>query len=746
MTDTTTDGVLGHRICPLCEAGCGLEIGRRDGRWLIRGDRLDPFSKGFLCPKGTALGALHEDPDRLRSPVIRRGDDPATATWEPVGWDEAFAEIADRLTAVVAAHGREALAVYVGNPNAHSHENAFFLPGLIRSLGTRHVYSASTVDQMPKHVSSGLLFGDPDAIPVPDLDRTDLLLMLGANPLESNGSLCTAPDFPGRLDALRRRGGRLVVVDPRRTRTATIADTHLAIRPGTDAHLLVGLAHVLLRDDLARPGRLAEWCRDLDHLPAAVAPFTPEAVGAVTGLGADAVETLARDLAAAPTAAVYARIGAHTTRFGSLAAWATDVVNVLTGNLDRPGGAMFTLSGHQSRGSGAGRGFTTGRWTGRVGGAPEVRGELPVAHLAEEILVPGPGQVRALFTVAGNPVLSTPDSARLDHALAGLDLMVSVDPWLNETTRRAHVVLPPPGPLARSHYDIGLAGLAVRNIAKWSPALLPHDGPPEWQILARLTAVIGGEAPDDDGRGVAEALVQARAQRVATKLGLDPAEVREAVRGPARSPADELLDLMLRSGAWGDGFGARADGLSLARLEADHHGLDLGPLVPRLPEVLRTTDGRIDLLPAPIRSDLDRLADDLHRDRAGHLVLVGRRHLRSNNSWLHNVPVLVKGRERCTLQVHPDDATRLGLRDGGRALVRSAVGQLDTPVEVTDEIRPGVVSLPHGWGHDLPGVRLRVAGERPGVNSNVLTDPGSIDPLSGTAELNGIPVEVEAVP
>ncbi len=732
--------VLGHRTCPLCEATCGLEIGKRGDEWLIRGDRDDPFSKGFLCPKGSAIGALHDDPDRLAGPVIRRGDDPATATWEEVSWDEAFAEIERRLTEVVDTHGRQALGAYVGNPNAHNHESSFFLPPLLRALGSTNLFSASTVDQMPKHVSSGMLFGSPDIIPVPDLDRTDFLLMLGANPVESNGSLCTAPDFPGRLKAIVDRGGRFVCVDPNFTRTAALATDHLAIRPGTDAHFLLALTHEVVSSGAADLGTLAEHCDGFDELAGHLAPFTADAVAPVTGIDAGTIRSLAADLAAAPSAAVYARIGAHTTRFGTLASWATELLNLVTGNLDRPGGAMFPLAAHARRGSGSGRGFVTGRWASRVRGLPEVRAEFPAAALAEEITTPGDGQIRALFTVAGNPVLSCPDAGAIDDALAQLDLLVSVDPWLNETTRHAHVILPPPGPLARSHYDVAFTTLSVRNVAKWSPPTVEAHGPAEWEILARLTLLLGGEGPDGDPWAVAEATLAFQLERAARALDRPVEELRGELTTVGRSGADQVLDVLIRAGEYGDRFGAVPDGLSLDYLAANPHGVDLGPLGPRIPEILRTPDGRIPIVPEPIAADLGRLVADLERDRDGEYLLVGRRHVRSNNSWMHNVRVLVKGKPRCTLLVNPSDAATLGLRDGATATVSSAVGTVAVPVEIADTIRPGVVSLPHGWGHDRKGARLSIAAAHAGVNSNLLTDPEPVDPLSGNAELNAIPV------
>jgi anaerobic selenocysteine-containing dehydrogenase len=743
------------RTCPLCEASCGLEItlradatGREEVQ-RIRGDRHDVFSKGYICPKGSTLARLHEDPDRLRTPMIRRD-----GTHVPATWDEAWAEIDARLGAVIERHGRGALAAYVGNPTAHSLSAMTFSRVLLTGLGTRHRFSASTVDQMPRHVASGYVFGSPVAISVPDLDRTDYLMILGANPYASNGSVCTAADFPGRLQAIRRRGGRLVVVDPRLSSTAEEADEWVSIRPGTDAVLLAAIANTMLVEGLADPGaHLVDHVAGLDDLPAALAPFTADVAAGVTGVSADTIVRLARELAAAPSAAVYGRIGTTTTEFGSTASWLIDVVNVLSGNLDRPGGSMFATpvaGGATTRGTpGSGRGFTVGRGHSRVGGHPEVMGEYPVAALAEEILTPGDGRIRALVTLAGNPVLSTPNSEQLARALDDLEFMVSIDLYLNETTRHADVVLPPPSQLQRSHYDLLLLQFAVRNVANYSPAVLPlEDGQPdEWEIIAKLTAIAQGAGVDADPSTVDDLAISGLVERAVTSehsviAGRDAGEILAELAASGRRGPDRMLDFMLRTGPFGDGFGANPQGTSLDDLIAHPHGRDFGGLVPRVPEVLRTPSGKIELAPEVFVADLARLADRLDELGRSGLVLVGRRHLRSNNSWMHNVKVLVKGRPRCTLQVHPDDAAALGLLDGGAATVTSRVGSVRAPVEVTDHIRPGVVSLPHGWGHDVAGTQLRVAAEHAGVNSNILSDDAAMDPLSGTSVLNGIPVEV----
>ena len=719
--------VTATRTCPLCEATCGLELTLADGRVeRIRGDAQDVFSHGFVCPKALSLKELHEDPDRLRTPLRRRADG---SGFDPCTWDDAFALIDAGLRGVLERAGgdRNAIAAYVGNPAAHGLAGPLYGRVLLKALGSRNIFTASTVDQYPKQLSSGLLFGGALTVAVPDLDRTDFVLLLGANPLASNGSLMTAPDVRGRLKAIQARGGRVVVVDPRRTRTATLADQHVAIRPGTDALLLMAMVGVLFDEGLVSLGRLAEFVRDEDLAAVAelAAPFTPERVAAATGVEADVTRRLARALAAAERAVVYGRIGTTTQVFGTTASWLVDVLNVLTGNLDREGGALFPLP---ATGEPSGR-PRVGRWSSRVRGLDEIFGELPVACLAEEIETPGDGQVRALITLAGNPAVSTPNAARLDAALEQLDFMVSIDLYVTETSRHADVILPAPSPLERSHYDVALYGFAVRNVANYSPRALPlADGMvDEWRTLLRLAGVVSGQGPDVD----VDALDDLVAAGLAQRLGVDAAAAGDW-RGPER-----LVDLMLRAGPYG---------LTLDDLVAAPHGIDLGPLQSRLPAPLRTESGLIELAPAPLVADVARLEAALDDAGGDGLLLVGRRHLRSNNSWMHNLPLLVRGPARCTVQVHPDDAARLGLADGAPARVRSRVGAIELPVEVTDEVMAGVVSVPHGWGHAVPGVGWSRAAGVGGANSNTLTDELAVDPLSGTAILNGIPVEVEPAP
>jgi anaerobic selenocysteine-containing dehydrogenase len=727
--------------CPLCEATCGLAIELDDDRvGAVRGDADDVFSRGYLCPKGALIGELEHDPERLTAPRVRRDGRLVDTSWE-----DAFAEVAARLRPLIDEHGPDSVAVYLGNPNAHTLAGQLYARPLIKALRTRNVFSASSVDQLPKHVSCGLMFGDPLAIPVPDIDRTDLLVVLGGDPRTSNGSLWTAPDLPGRLDALRRRGGRLVVVDPRRSRTAAKADLHLAVRPGTDALLLAAIVTTLVEEDLVALGEhLRPHVAGAEVVARELADLTAERVAPVCDVPAAAIRQLARDLAAAPRAVVYGRLGTTTVRHGTVASWLVDVVNALTGNLDREGGAMFPQPAHHRPGSG--RPFRMARWTSRVRALPEAIGELPVATLVDEIETPGPGQVRAVVVVGGNPVLSTPDAARLDAALAGLELVVAIDPFQGATARHADVLLPPPGPLQRSHCDLVFAGLSVRNVTNYSPPArpAPPGQPDEWEILLTLAAIAtGATTPVDVDQ--ADAFV---AYRTAEALVADPrADVADrdveallAAVGDRRGP-ERLLDLLLRAGPYGDGFRGDGHGLTLATLEAAPHGIDHGPLAPRLPDRLRTESGAVELAPAVLVAAVDALRQELGRP-VPDLVLVGRRHLRTNNSWSHNSPGLGKGRTPCVLHVHPLDASRHGLVDGAVATVRSAVGAIEVDVEVTEDLRPGVVSLPHGFGHDLEGVELTVARRRRGANSNVLTDPTVLDVVSGNAVLNGIPVEV----
>jgi len=733
-----------HRVCTLCEATCGLAIEVEGRRVLaIRGDADDPFSRGHMCAKAPALADLHEDPDRLRRPVKR-----TDTGFVEISWEEAFELAAEGLLAVRTQGGADAIALYRGNPSIHDLGSTLYYIVLQRALGTRNRFSAGSLDTWPRYVQVSSMFGGMLHIPVPDLDRTSHLLVIGANPIVSNGSLMTAPDLRGRLKALRERGGKLVVIDPRRTETADLADAHHFIRPGADAALLLAMIHTLFDEGRVDLGRCGDFASGLDTVGKCVDRYTPERVAPRCGIDEETIRRLARELAGADAAVVYGRMGACCQPFGTLACWAIDLLNALTGNLDRPGGAMFARAAAPLDFAFAqgGEGIRFGRHQSRVSGYDEIFGELPMAALAEEIETDGDGRVRALITYCGNPVVSAPDSDRLDAALDSLDFMVSIDFYVNETTRHAKVILPPPGPLENDTYDLSLYNLAIRNVAKWSRAAFEVEpgGLSVWEIVLELAGRIMGLGELETGQvddlvlrqlvtlALAGSPLADQLDRVVEALGKQP--------GPAR-----LLDLLLRLGPYGDGFGRAPNGLTLARVAEHEHGLDLGPLEPALPGKLATASGRIELAPPRILGDLPRLDAWLEAEPVADFILIGRRDPRSMNSWLHNSERLLRGRDRCTVHIHPDDARRLGLRDGSAARLSTEAGELIAPVELSDRLMPGVVSLPHGWGHDLPGVGLGVASGRPGVNTNRLLAAREVDVPSGASVLNGVPVTVKAV-
>lgn len=711
-----------HRACNLCEAICGIAIELLGSRITkIRGDDDDPLSRGHICPKAVALQDVHDDPDRLRRPLARRG-----GSWAEIPWQQAFEEAATRLSAVQRAHGGNAVAVYQGNPTVHNHGALLYAQLLTKALRTRNRFSATSVDQLPHMLASLLMFGHQLLLPVPDIDRTDFLLMLGANPLASNGSLMTAPDVRRRLLAIRKRGGRLIVIDPRRTETAEIADRHLFIRPGTDALLLMAFVRTLFEEGLHRPGRLESFSDGIDTLRHAALAFPPERVSPLVGIPGQAIRELARDFANAPSAAAYGRVGVSTQEFGGLCCWLLNAINVLTGNLDRPGGAMFprpaadvvaVLARIGQRGH-----FEKGRT--RVRGMPEFGGEYPASALAEEIETEGEGQIRALVTSAGNPVLSTPNGARLERALPRLEYMVAIDFYLNETTRHAHLILPPTSALERDHYDLVFHALAIRNTAKYSPPLFEprKDARHDWQILLELARRL-----------------DAKNGRLGLRARLGYAAARHL--GP-----HGIVDLLLRFGPYGASLNPLRRGLTLQRLRESPHGVDLGPLAPCLPARLYTKARRIDVAPARLVADVARLEAAAAARAPNGLLLIGRRDLRSNNSWMHNSERLLKGKERCTLLMHPEDAAARGLAHGQPVRLTTRAGSITAPLELSESVMRGVVSLPHGWGHGRPGVRLGVAALRPGASLNDLTDDQRADALCGTAVLNGVPVEIAACP
>ena len=713
-----------YRTCNLCEAMCGVEV-ELDGKEVvsIRGDERDVFSRGHVCPKATALKDLYDDPDRLKQPVRRVGD-----RWEPMSWDDAFTEVVDRLQKIQEEHGRDTVGVYLGNPNAHNFGTLVFGPPFLRTLGSKNRFSATSCDQLPLMLASYFMFGHQLLFPVPDVDRTDFMMLIGANPLASNGSIMAAPGIKKRLEAIGKRGGKVVVVDPRRCETARLADEHVFIQPGTDALFLLGLLHEVCAEGIDL-GRISDSVKNADRIPELAKAYPPEQTEAITGVPAETVKRLARELRAAPKAVLYGRVGACTQEFGSLCMWLINVLNTVTGNLDEPGGAMFASPAIEVRGTaggfGAGRG-SYGRWKSRVRGLPEFGGELPSSVMAEEMLTEGEGRIRAMITIAGNPVLSTPNGGQLDRGYASLDFAVSIDFFINETSRHADIILPPVSPIQRSHYDLALYLTAVRNIAKYSPPpFVLKDGElDDWQILCELSSRLA-----------------ARRHGKLSKQYLTARATQKA--GPER-----VLDLGLRIGAYGKRFNPLGTGLSLGKLKKNPHGIDLGPMQSTIPDVLPEKHGPVDLAPDIFVEDLDRLRARFPATEAtaanGQLLLIGRRQLRSNNSWMHNSQRLMKGKPRCTVMINPEDAERLGVKSGDQVSLSSRVGQVTAPAEVTSDMMAGVVSLPHGFGHGRDGVQLSVATSHPGVSINDLTDDQRIDVLGGNAAFCGVPVTLKA--
>jgi anaerobic selenocysteine-containing dehydrogenase len=683
-----------YRACNLCEAICGLEITVVDGRVSdLRGDAHDPLSHGHICPKGSALVDLYDDPDRLKRPLLREG-----STHREISWDEAYAIVGTRLQAIVAEHGDDAVAIYLGNPTVHNSGTILSMGGFTKALKTRNRFSATSVDQLPHHLAAAAMFGHPLLMPVPDIDRTHYFLVMGANPLVSNGSIMTAPGMRDRMRAVRERGGKVVVIDPRRTETARAADEHHFVRPGSDAALLLALLATIFEEGLASLGRLADCTDGFAELRALVQPFTAERVASHAGIDATTIRHIAREFAGAERAVAYGRVGLSTQTFGTLCQWLVNALNAVTGNLDEPGGAMFPLPAFDlTLGAKAGATYF-GRYHSRVRRLPEYEGEFPVATMADEMLEAGPGQVRAFVSIAGNPVLSTPGGARLDRALAQLDFVVAVDPYLNETTRHAHVILPPAIGLETENYDVIFHHFAVRNTARYSDALFPigSDQRYDYQIFEGLRLALTGK--------------------------------------PSVHPR-ERLEMGLRAGP---------RTTSIAELREHPHGVDYGPLEPGFPKRLLTADARVKLVPAAFAGDVARLERDLAIP-APELVLIGRRQLRGNNSWMHNAPRLMRGPERCTLQIHPSDATARAIAAGDEVELRSRVGAIVVPVEISDEVMPGVVSLPHGFGHDKAGARLGLASAHAGASLNDVTDTERLDELSGNAALNGIEVSLRVL-
>lgn len=713
------------RTCTLCEANCGLRFDVEGNRILsVRPDAEDPFSQGYVCPKGIAIAAVHDDPDRLRSPMRRVGPD----RFEPIGWDEALDLAAAGLRRVRDAGGGDALAVYWGNPIIHNHGALVVRGGVNRALGTRNVFGAGSQDVSPRFAASWYLYGSSLALPIPDIDRTDYFLCVGANPMVSNGSVMTAPDMRGRIRRLRARGGRIVVVDPRRSETAEEADEHVAIRPGTDAAFLLGLAAAVLTRRGADAVAKDAPVHGLEEIVPRLRAIDPDAVARFTGVPREISERLAREFLERPTSVAYSRIGVCNARYGTLATYATDLLNLVAGRLGRTGGAMFpTPAIDVSRIVKLTRDDGQGRWRTRVRGLPETLGEVPSAALAEEMETPGDGQVRALLTFAGNPVLSAPNGRRIAAALSKLEFMVSIDLYVNETTRHADLILPPAWSLAEEHMDLFFPLMSVRNTARWSPPVVER-GPTErhdWEILLALATRLGG---GPTGMRAADLAI-----RAAGKLGY-------------RWSPRPTIDFLLRTGAFGDRYLPWRKGLSLRRLEGEPHGLDLGPLEEGVVRRLGHRDRRVHVAAPEILRAWDALDTALAPAGAVQegLLLIGRRELRSNNSWMHNVAALTSGAERCLLFLHPKDAATHGVGDGDTVVMESRVHRGEVRVRVTEEIAPGVVSLPHGWGHAAAAPFQRVAGGRPGVSMNDWTDEAEVEGVVGQSILNGVPVRITA--
>ncbi|MGD9959760.1 molybdopterin-dependent oxidoreductase [Nocardioides sp.] len=697
-------------VCNLCEAICGLELTVEDRTVLsVRGDDADPLSRGHICPKGVAIGDVYADPDRLRKPVRRILLD-GEAHWDEIGWEEAFDLVADGLARATNDHGRDAVGIYLGNPNVHSLGSMTHGQALVKTLPTRNRFSATSVDQLPHQLVAHLMYGHQLMLPVPDIDRTSYFLVFGANPMASNGSLMTVPDFPQRLRDLKARGGAMVLFDPRRTETAKVATEHHFIRPGSDVHVLLAMLQVLFEESLTAP---PAFVTGLEVVADAVAAFTPERAERASGVSADEIRRIAREFAAAPAAAAYGRIGVSTTAWGTVAQWALQVLNLVTGNLDREGGTMLTSPAIDAVGRGLiGKGHH-GLWKSRVRGLPESGGELPVAALREEIETPGEGQIRAVLTMSGNPVLSTPDGAGLDRALAGLDFMAAVDIYINETTRHADVILPPTTALERDHYDLVFQTLAVRNTARFTPAVFDksREQRHDWEIYREV------------------------ARRLGRRLNRKP-PLKKRLLSRARLAVSPtfLIGQLLRSDK---------AGVTISQLRRHPSGVDLGPLRPgAFPARLQTSHKLVMAAPDLVMDDLVRLAES-DPPPTDDLLLIGRRHQRDCNSWLHNASRLTRGRERHQLLMNPGDLTARGLRDGSTVTVTSRVGTVRVEVQSTSDLMPGVVSLPHGFGHQLPGTRMQGAAQVEGVSINDLTDPELLD-ISGNAALSGVPVTVTA--
>ena len=693
-----------YRTCNLCEAMCGLEIKYNNtGVVSIKGDKEDTFSNGHICPKAVALQDLYTDKDRLKSPIKK-----TKTGWQEITWEEAFDEVANKIQSIQKKYGNNAVGTYKGNPTVHNFGMMLFGSDFSKSLKTQQKYTATSVDQLPHHISSLKMFGHQMLIPIPDIDNTDFMLIIGGNPAVSNGSMMTAPDFSNRLKAIQKRGGKFVVIDPRHTETAKIADQHLFIKPGKDALLLMALLYVIFDENLTKKETLQKHSNNWDLIKNIAKKYSPEQVAEIIGISADEIKNLARSFSKAKTAVCYGRLGISTQEFGGVCTWLINTINIVTGNFNKKGGAMFTLPAADLVGMAVKTG-TTGsfdRRRSRLRNLPEYSGEYPVVALAEEILTKGEGQIKAMITMAGNPVLSTPNGKKLAKAFEQLEFMVAIDIYINETTQYADIILPTTTGLETAHYDLAFHQLAVRNTTKYSPVLFKktENQKHDWEILNALTKKLSGK------------------------------------ENPATP--EMILDYMLQNGPYKD------ENISVKTLKENPHGIDLGPLKPCLPKRLFTKDKKIELAPDLFLADLDRLEIQAkywqeEEKSVYNFSLIGRRHLRSNNSWMHNSTRLTKGKELCTLLVNPKDAEKLQFKNKEMVRVSSVVGSVDIAIEISNEMMPNVVSIPHGWGHNYENIKMETAQKNAGVSINDLTNPDKIDALTGNANFSGTKVKIE---
>ena len=708
---TKTNEQTHFRTCNLCEAMCGIVI-QHDGENVlsIKGDKDDPFSKGYICPKATALQDLHEDSDRLRHPVERTANG-----WKEISWLEALDKVAAGIQSVQKKHGQNAFGIYLGNPNVHNLGGMLTIKHLLSSIKTRSRFSATSIDQLPHHIVSMHLFGHMLRIPVPDVNRTQYMLIIGGNPLASNGSIMTAPNMRQKLKDIKARDGKVVVIDPRRTETADIASEHHFIRPATDVLLLLAMLNEIYLQGYAdkaraKNNRAAALAPEIERIVDFAKDYSAESVADITGIAASEIKRLVKEFCEAESSVCYGRMGVSVQEFGLLSQYLIMVINIVTGRLDEVGGLMFPNPAVDVVNN-SGPGYL-GKRHSRVSNLPDFNGDYPVVAMADEMLVEGAGQLKGFMTVAGNPVLSTPNGEKLDTAFANLDFMVAIDYFVTETSRHAHIILPPVSPLERDHYDVTFNNFAVHNVAKYSKALFAKkkSAKHDWQIYLELAKRLDKKAP------------------LATKI-----ERRLVnILGPKF-----MLDQGLRRGPYA--------GMTLNKLKKKPHGFDLGPLKRMLPQALKHKDKQIHLNINFYQADLERVREMMQNYDDKQVLLIGRRHVRSNNSWLHNSYRLVKGKPRCTLMLHPETAKEYGIEDGQNVKVTSRVGSVIITAEVTDELMPKVVSIPHGWGHGRKGVKQKVAQAHAGVSVNDLTDDTLIDQLSGNAAVNGVPVQLEAI-